>query len=297
MKRRPPAGEGFDLVQIGVGLYSIRSNTNHETFHPVIGPAAEAELLHVRQQRLVERARLARGPFVVWDVGLGAAANAIAALDALADADLRTPDSVDPAPVELISFELDLGAIEFALLHYGELSYLGRHAGTVRQLIEADRVRVGNVEWRLRRGNFRALIHSVALPAPDAILFDPYSPASNPELWSVEAFTDLFRSLSPEKPCLLTNYTRSTAIRVALLLAGFFVGRGWPIADKEETTVAANAFALVEAPLDRSWLDRTRRSTRSAPPRDAGAPAERISEEVWEELAAHRQWDLCGARR
>jgi hypothetical protein len=54
----------------------------------VIGPEAEAEALHVRQLRLPERLRT-RGEFVIWDVGLGAAANAIAVLRAIRDCPVR----------------------------------------------------------------------------------------------------------------------------------------------------------------------------------------------------------------
>ena len=59
---------------------SLRSLLHGETFHPVVGPMAEARELHVGQSRLVERAR-ETGRLVVWDVGLGAAANAIALTD------------------------------------------------------------------------------------------------------------------------------------------------------------------------------------------------------------------------
>jgi hypothetical protein len=39
-------------------------------------------------------------------------------------------------------------------------------------------------------------------------------------------------------------------LRVTLLLAGFFVGRGMPTGLKEETTVAANTRSLLDDPLD-----------------------------------------------
>ena len=53
------------------GARSLRSREFGETFHPVVGPMAEARALHVAQQRLVARAGETRGPFVIWDVGLG----------------------------------------------------------------------------------------------------------------------------------------------------------------------------------------------------------------------------------
>jgi hypothetical protein len=67
----------YCLVYLRNGARSIRALAEAETFHPVIGPAREAEALYVRQLRLPERVREASGEFVVWDVGLGAAANAL----------------------------------------------------------------------------------------------------------------------------------------------------------------------------------------------------------------------------
>ena len=77
--------ETFELVPLAGGLNSLRSRANGQTFHPVVGPQKEAETVHVAGTRLVERANaLPEGvEFVVWDVGLGAAANALAAVEAL----------------------------------------------------------------------------------------------------------------------------------------------------------------------------------------------------------------------
>ena len=73
----------YQLVQLANGVHSVHSVAHRETFHPVIGPVAEAEALYVRQLRLVERRRAHAGEFVIWDVGLGAAANALTVLRAL----------------------------------------------------------------------------------------------------------------------------------------------------------------------------------------------------------------------
>ncbi|MEO7317758.1 MAG: tRNA-guanine(34) transglycosylase, partial [Chthoniobacteraceae bacterium] len=59
----------FQIVTVQSGDRSVRSLEFGETFHPVIGPMAEARALHVRGQRLVERAAAWQGTFTVWDVG------------------------------------------------------------------------------------------------------------------------------------------------------------------------------------------------------------------------------------
>jgi len=222
------------------------------------------------------------GTFVIWDVGLGAAANAIAALEAFAE---RTQPG---AHVELHSFDVTREALRFALAHAAELGYLAPHAATAHALLESGEAKGPLYDWRFHPGDFRSTMS--AAPPPHAILYDPYSPQSNPGMWALDHFAGIRACLSAEAPCLLTNYTRSTAVRVTLLLAGFFVGRGHATGEKDETTIAGNELSLLELPLDADWLMRVRRSTNSAPLRAGAVGPARISPENWSNLAAHPQF-------
>src|ERR1035437_8670204 len=87
---------GYRLVKLANGAHSVHSVAHHETFHPVIGPVAEAEALYVRQLRLVARLQGHTGEFVLWDFGLGAAANAPTAWRASRDF---------PCSIQLLSFD------------------------------------------------------------------------------------------------------------------------------------------------------------------------------------------------
>ena len=75
----------YQLVRLNNGICSVRSLVDAETFHPVVGPVAEAEALYVNQLKLRERLQNHTGEFVNWDVGLGAAANALTVLRATRD--------------------------------------------------------------------------------------------------------------------------------------------------------------------------------------------------------------------
>ena len=68
-------------------------------------------------------------------------------------------------------------------------------------------------------------------------------------MWTLPLFSDLFRLLDPQRPCALPTYSRSTMLRVTLLLAGFWVGAGHATGEKEETTIAANTPDLIDEPL------------------------------------------------
>jgi hypothetical protein len=154
------------------------------------------------------------------------------------------------------------------------------------------------IKWQLHVGNFSEWLKRSddSVPAPTQILYDPYSSSENREMWSLEHFTRLYEKLDPLIPCTLTNYTRSTSMRSTLALAGFCVGVGPRIAEKTETTVAANQMQLLETPLGKDWLLKVKRSHQSAPFRDSDSirkdsvEQRPISETDFAALASHRQF-------
>jgi hypothetical protein len=79
-------------------------------------------------------------------------------------------------------------------------------------------------------------------------------------------------------------------LRVTLLLAGFYVGVGHATGEKEETTIAANALALLAQPLGHEWLTRARRSTSAEPLREPHYQRARLSQDSWNRLQAHPQF-------
>ena len=129
-------------------------------------------------------------------------------------------------------------------------------------------------------------------PAPHAVLFDAYSLAKNPAMWTLPLFTNLFQRLDPQRPCALPTYSRSTILRVTLLLAGFYVGVGHATGMKEETTIAANTLDLIQEPLGQRWLERAQRSHSAAPMVEPVYRTAALSPESWIKLQAHPQFQL-----
>ena len=276
--------ENFELVPLHNGVMSLRCLEPRETFHPAIGPEAEAVLLHVDQQQLTERC-LATPDFHLWDVGLGAAANVLSAIRAF------QRDVPETHPIQIISFDKTPSPIEFALKHAEELGYIKGFEPEIRELVDRGTVKIGkNITWNLRR-NFTDEIQDASLRAPDAIFYDPYSAKGNPEMWNLDIFSKLFAKLDPERPCLLTNYTASTSVRTTLLLAGFFVGTGCAVDKKLQTTIASNQLNVLKKPLDLEWLKgRVRVSHASAPLRDSPHVIAPISQEDYTAILNHPQF-------
>jgi len=284
-----PNSPGYRIVKLASGAHSVHSLAHGETFHPVIGPVAEAEALYVRQTGLVDRvSRHEDGEFVVWDVGLGAAANAITVLKALHSL---------ARPVRMISFDHTLEPLRFALQHTDHLPYLVGYETPLQTLLEHREARFINgsqpVTWTVQVADFPTLLaQPVAdqLPKPHIVLFDAFSPAKNPAMWTEPLFARLFQLLDPARPCSLPTYSRSTILRVTLLLAGFYVGVGHATGEKEETTIAANDRAMVAEPLDRRWLARAHRSTSAEPMWEPVYRQAPLSPATWEKLQRHPQF-------
>src|SRR5256714_1451588 len=319
-----PCNLPYKLVRLASGDYSVHSLAHQETFHPVIGPVAEAEALYLKQARLADRLKEHKGEFVIWDVGLGAAANALTVL--------RGTEAI-PSRIHLLSFDHTLEPLAFALQHPAELPYLRGYETHLRKLINAitpldwkdellhvpDSLNHGtrgrsslqestdhvsysyaafdngaqSRRWEFFQADFPSLLNSAEahkLAKPHAIMFDAFSPAKNPAMWTQPLFLRLFQLLDPLRPCALPTYSRSTMLRVTLLLAGFFVGVGHATGEKEETTIAANDLRLIDEPLDRRWLARARRSHSAEPMTEPVYRIAPLTTGSWEKLQAHPQF-------
>ncbi|MGC9036578.1 MAG: MnmC family methyltransferase, partial [Verrucomicrobiia bacterium] len=270
----------------------IRSVADGETFHPNIGPIGEARALYVEQLNIIERIATSEKEFVIWDVGLGAAANPISILE-------RSRHLL--VPMRIVSFDKTTEPLEFALLHTKQLQYLNGWEPVLHTLIERGKVSFANgkqpVIWEFYLGDFPSILNDFinrraikSPPPPGAILYDAYSPKANPRMWSLELFKNLYALLDQSVPCSLATYSRSTLIRVTLLLAGFFVGVGNPAGEKEETTIAANRAELIPKLLDKRWLFRARRSTSAHPLLSDLYIQKPLSSEMYEQLLAHPQF-------
>ncbi len=269
VRKAPPTTRGAYAVHLAPeGFASIRHVASGETMHARTPPMDEARSLYVEQSALRERLPLRTGEdpadaeaLVVWDVGLGAAANAMAAIRCYEDAAAGEP----MRGLRIVSFETDLDPLRLALRHHRHFPYL-RHSGPATLLATGEwtsRTHAG-LEWRLHEGDFADTVAQAPF-APDLVFYDFFSVATNPEAWTLSAFERLHAACAGRAVELFT-YTSSTAVRAALLGAGFWVARGRPTDGRPESTIALTASAADPAAgrrhdlLGPEWLQRWRRS-------------------------------------
>jgi len=260
-RRRRELQRGRYEVIVRDEVGSIRDMTSGEVMHSINDPAAEARALYVEQSRLIERlAAAADAPLVVWDVGLGAAANAMTAILAAEAAAAARRKLI------IVSFENDLDSLQLALDHVRWFKHL-RHAAPRALLAQGRWVNAAaNIEWQLEAGDF-ATRKFDALP-PDIVFFDPFSLKTDASLWTLASFREL-AGVCAHKPVELFTYTYSTSVRAAMLAAGFFVAKGRGMGPKPETTIALSPSAASmrhsHELLGEEWLGRWSRSDAQAP--------------------------------
>lgn len=280
MRRNPKRSMRLGAYEVHTaieGFGSIRHVESGEIMHSRNAPMDEAMNLYVGQCNLAERLRMsasngespepisAPDPLIIWDVGLGAAANAMGAIRCYEEEAAKGP----VRPLHIISFENDLDSLRLAFRHNYLFTYL-RHSGpaAIVESGEWTSKQHPGLSWKLIPGDFLETMGQAF--TPDIIFYDMFSGKTCFDLWTLEAFRKLFDTCKGW-PTELFTYTCSTAARVALLAAGFYVARGRSTGEKVETTIAmtpaarASSLPCRRELLSSDWLGKWNRSAAKFP--------------------------------
>jgi queuine tRNA-ribosyltransferase len=246
-------GQHFFVTRNKAQSWSIGHVASGQIMHSVSDPLTEARALYVDQPGLPLRLQDAR-EICVWDVGLGSGANLYALL--------RVAEETPGARVRVVSFELDLRAMDLVLANPSKFPQAA-HPVFPALLKEGKwSSEDGRIRVELRRGLFEEQFKNASLP--HVIWYDMFSSEACPELWSLELFKKL-RAFLGDHPAELYTYTTSTEVRARLLATGFLVATGQATGPKTETTCAftPEAWKLQSSrfePLGSTWLDKWSRS-------------------------------------
>ncbi len=246
------------------GFASILHRDSGEIMHSRTPPLEEAQFLYVDQSQLASRLReTTTRPLVIWDVGLGAAANAMAAI--------RCHEATPSArPLHVISFENDLDSLRLAFAHNERFPYL-RHSAPHRILESGAWTSRSNpdLQWTLVPGDYVETLSTAPAP-PDIVFYDMFSAKTTDAPWTLEAFRRLYAACDQGRhPTELFTYTVATSTRVVMLAAGFLIARGVGTGPKAETTIALTPSVLGlhdRTLVGPEWLEKWDRSAAKFPP-------------------------------
>lgn len=249
----------YEVFTHPAGFHSIRQRSTGEIIHSVSDPSEESRILYSEQTGFVKNATgTADETFIIWDVGMGAAFNVMAAIT---EYEKLANSGIQLKKLLVTSFENDLDPLHLAVKNPSLFMHV-RHAAP-GAILESGRwsSRAHPVEWILLKGDFPDTINDAL--QPDCIYYDPFSINAYCPLWSLETFSKIHRYCSGRTARLFT-YSSSTAVRAALLAAGFYTGKGPATGPKTETTSAITSIEDgtygIEL-LSADWLGRYMRSS------------------------------------
>lgn len=220
----------------GDGSFTLWSERYQEHYHSVSGAWQEAVERFVQPCRVVDVA-LRRGEVNVLDIGFGLGWNLAWAVDTVRRA---APE----AHLRVVSLERDLVPLE----RLAGLVSLFPDPQTAEWLIALARngsVAAEGVTLQLVRGPAELEIRRQSGPF-DCVFLDPFSPGKNPELWEAGFLRDVREKTCPS--AILSTYSAAVRVKIALLAAGWTLGRGPRVGAKSSGTLATNG--PVDPPIE-----------------------------------------------
>ena len=261
-------------------VVSIRHRDSGEVMHSSEDPYRESQTLYVEQAKLRERF-LTKPSVTIWDVGLGAATNAMGAISCWQQ---LKDEGHTVCDLKIESFEITLEPLELVLSKKAKFPH-AQHPW-VTEIFEKKQVKAEQFEWNLYLDDFMATYPRATLP--DIVYYDPFSYKVDGPLWTYKTFQKLFADLG-HHPWVGFTFSAATRVRAALLAAGFYVAYGSATGKKTETTVILSPGAVPQEQyplLDARWLGRWERS-HSQFPEDLDASAK---EDFMAKVRGHPQF-------
>jgi chorismate dehydratase len=252
----------FKIVLTNDASYTLYLPEYDEHMHSLSGAYEEAVLKHVRPSGILNRNKK---HLRVLDVGFGLGYNILALIEELSKNKFE-------GNLSIVSLEKERSLLP-ALRSITFQNSRNEAYSFIKQAYLNGSSRMGALDIAVLFGDARNTVRTLSVDAYDAVFFDPFSPSRNPELWSVDFFKHIFRLMNDT--AILTTYSSAPQIRMALLDAGFTIGRGPSVGGKREGTVAAKTGVIT--PLVAGDLAALRINSQAVPYRDGDLSGEKAS--------------------
>ncbi|MFH0974340.1 MAG: prolipoprotein diacylglyceryl transferase family protein [Spirochaetota bacterium] len=245
----------FHIIKTEDGTDSLYSDEYNQAMHSLSGAYNEALYKHVHPSKILENNS---AELRVLDVGFGLGYNILALviefLKKNTDRKLYVfsleKDSSFLSGINSVSFNDDKDEIY----------------GNIKKAFTGAQNDFGKYSIQMLFGDARKTISALEDDYFNAVFHDPFSPAKNPELWSLEFFGELYRIMKAD--AVLTTYSSAPQIRSAMLEACFLIGKGPSVGKKREGTVASKLTAIPL--LSEEEIGKLKADVKSAPYRDPG---------------------------
>ena len=217
---------GYNIITTDDSACSLYSEEYNEAMHSTSGAYEESLLKHIYPSKILEKRN---GKVAALDVGFGLGYNVLALIT-----EFLKKTTSGHLYIASLEKEADyaplMKKIEFSDEKNSIYNEIKQSFFQKRKLISE------RYSLEIISGDARDSLRATKDITFDAIFHDPYSPSKNPELWSVEFFREIRRLA--DDTCILTTYSSAPQIRMALMEAGFRLGKGPSVGRKKEGTLA-----------------------------------------------------------
>ncbi|MFL9837504.1 tRNA (5-methylaminomethyl-2-thiouridine)(34)-methyltransferase MnmD [Flavobacterium sp. ST-75] len=197
-----------EIIQTQDGSVTIHLPDMKESYHSKFGAIREAYHVFIQNGLTLLQDR----PVYVLEIGFGTGLNAfISYLESVKTGQQINYTGVEAYPVE---------AEEVKLLNYVEQLEAKQHSDVFEAMHTAqweEPVEINDKFTLLKRKQFFSEIEDVEMY--DIVYFDAFGFHAQPELWTAEIFSKMYKALKPNS--VLVTYACRTSIKKAMQEAGF----------------------------------------------------------------------------
>ena len=221
--------ENYRIEKTDDGSVTLYSKHFREACHSYAGARGETRHNFIEGCQILTKAQICareKRPLRILEIGLGAGHGVVETFRALQKWCLESTKTLE---VDFVTTECDSQLLDWTPAFWGEC-WPGAKCGRLPL----------HFELSLLKGDARRTLPQFLKTSPhwkaDAIYQDPFSPRSNPELWSAEWFS-LLKQLGHLQTVLAT-YSSASRVQAALSSAGWRVEKCPGFAGKRESLQA-----------------------------------------------------------
>lgn len=207
---------GYRKVMTRDGSTTFYNERYKDYYHSkTVGAIEEAWIKYVMPIRPFEGMK-------VLDLGFGLGYNSLALISLLSSFEITAIEK--DAKVLKIIEDIDVPEIFRA-------NYL-----KIRSAARSKDYRYKRMRIKINLGDAKDIVKILRKDNFDGVMFDPFSPKKNPELWTSDVFKDIFGIM--KRGAILATYSCARAVRENLQMAGFRVFDGPVFGRRGPATVA-----------------------------------------------------------
>ncbi|MEK6963882.1 MAG: MnmC family methyltransferase [Nanoarchaeota archaeon] len=205
-----------ETIKTKDGSSTFYNYTYQEHYHTLFGAREEALIKYVEPAKIKDRDNT-----VILDVCFGLGYNSAAALE----------QKKEGASMTIIGLEIDPAILK----EIKNMDFPFSNKELFVEAIEKGEVVKDRITLKIIVGDILNTIKTIKEKV-DVVLFDPFSPKKQPELWTQDLFKTIFELMNPGG--ILTTYSCAKHIRESMKNAGFMVEDGPVFGRRAPGTVA-----------------------------------------------------------